>query len=590
MGSGQGSSTGINGWLYVANELASHIPSSFFVRLKNFEFTPMSRLVSRRGLEPVRYYTYTPSDSSIESSTALLKVNGSGADNTDTYMPDIETSTLSLYGDSLILAGPNAGSFYIIPFSITSEGNSKVYEYIAKDINDNIVTGNERGGVHIYNGKPCFWNGNGTYQVFARTISEAGFTRLGNNVLPLEDQTIIGATTFENRLVVVSLQGYLMWSQPDWDGTSVWQDSEGNAINWVQLSTDPGEIIEFIQAFRGGLIISTRTTANVSGRILNIPSLDPSAIQIIDTGVDSYFTKNAVIASTDQLVGISPQGVINVSYDSLARSAKAEFSSSAPIIEYLSEIFDDNSVSSYLDAHLDTKNRKGYFVHDWSTNGDRETKILVYDYNSDRWSLFTSELPIQKVFQMYDSLCGAGWVRRGTDLFLSIWSFSNYPSDVSFTIAETTAEDTTTMYYRDSDIDMDFSKYFVTGVLNTAKVGPGEVPGSGQLPLQLLFSTTDPAEYNMLLRKFSKEAWSGSLDNDSTTFNMPEVEKLEQYSIGDHIDNHGKWDFTRKVHQCYQRFHVPLPNVNLYYQLIFESTSPTEFQFHSILRDKTKKS
>lgn len=584
----QGSTNGINGWLYTPNELASHIPSTFFVRLINWEFTPMGRLTSRRGLEPLRYYTYAPADSSIDDSKCLVKVSGSAEDNIDEYMPDIQTSTLELFGDSLVFAGPNAGSFYVLPFSITAKGNSKLYEYIAKDINGSEVGGNERGGFHIYNGKCVFWNGYGTYQTFARTINEAGFTRLDNDILPLEDQTIIGATTFENRLVVVTLQGYLMWSQSDWDGVSIWQDSEGSAINYVQLSTDPGEIIEFIQGFRGGIIVSTRTTANVSGRILNIPTLDPTAIEVIDTGVDSYFTKNAVISSTDQLVGISPQGVINVSYDSLSRTAKAEFSTSAPIIEYLSEIFENDSVSSYLDAHLDTKSRKGYFIHDWSTNGERNSKILVYDYNSDKWSLFKTELPIQRVFQMYETLCGAGWVRRGSDLFLGIWSFSDYPYDVSFTIEETTAVDGTVIYYRDEDTDNKYRKSFITGVLNTSKNDPGTVPGTHKLPLQVLMSTTDPGDYKMLLRSFSNTTWKGSLE-ETPVIKMSEVSDIEKWSIGDDDDNNGRWDVTHKIHACYQRYIATLPNPGLFYQLMFESDAPTNFQIHSILRDEATK-
>jgi len=585
----QGSATGVNGWLYVPNELASHIPSTFFVRLENFEFTPMTRLSSRRGLEPVRYYTYTPNTTSIEDSKCLVKVQGAAEDNIDEYLPGIKTATLELFGDSLVFAGPNAGSFYILPFSITAQGNSKLYEYIAKDVNDSVVEGNERGGFHIYKGKCMFWNGHGTYQTFARTINEAGFTRLGNDILPLEDQTIIGATTFENRLVVVTLQGYMMWSQPDWDGSSVWQDSEGNATNWVQLSTDPGEIIEFIQGFRGGLIVSTRTTSNVSGRILNISTLDPAGIEVIDTGVDSYFTKNAVISSTDQLVGISPQGVINVSYDSLARTAKAEFSTSAPIIEYLTEIFNDDSISSYLDAHLDTKSRKGYFIHDWATDGNRDTKILVYDYNSDRWSIFKTELPIQRVFQMYETLCGAGWVRRGSDLFLGIWAFTDYPYDVSFTIEEGTAEDGSTIYYRGDDTDNTFTKSFITGVLNTSKYDPGTVPGTHKQPIQTLMSTTDPADYKLFLRSFSNNSWTGSIE-DSKTIQMEEVVDIEKWSIGDEDDNYGKWDSAHKIHACYHRYTTTLPNPDLYYQLMFESNAPTNFQIHSILRDETRKS
>lgn len=583
----QGSPTGINGWLYVPNELASHIPYQFFVRLKNFEFTPLNRITSRRGLEPVRYYNLDNELPQVDNSLALIKVDGTAEDNIDQFMAGIQTSTLNNFGDSLIFSGPNSASFYILPFSLRPNGESKLYEYLAEDINDNRVTGDERGGFHIYNGIPVFWNGFGTYQVFARTINKSGFTRLDNDVLPLEDQTIIGATTFENRLVVVTLQGFLMWSQPDWDGVSVWQDSVGNATNWVQLSTDPGEIIEFVRGFRGGLIISTRTSANVSGRIINVSTLDPTGITVTDTGVDSFFTRNAVISSTDNLVGISPQGVINVSFDSLAQSAKAEFNTSAPIIEYLSEVFEDNNVTTYLDAHLDTKNRKGYFIHDWSTNGERTSKILVFDYSSENWSLLETRLPAQRAFQMYDTLCVAGFVRAGSDLFLGIWSFSEYPQDVSYTISSNTRADSEVVYYRDVETDVPIEKSFITGVLNTAKVGPNEVPGSGQSPIQLLFSTLDPAEYKLGFRSFSSQAWGGGLD-DIRVINMTEVEDLEQYSIGDYNSNNAKWNQAYKLHACYQRWKSPIPNPNLYYQVLFYSNSPTFFSLHSMLRDNNR--
>ena len=46
---------GLNNWVYVPNELASHIPGNYFVRLKNFEYTPTNTLTSRKGLEPVKY-------------------------------------------------------------------------------------------------------------------------------------------------------------------------------------------------------------------------------------------------------------------------------------------------------------------------------------------------------------------------------------------------------------------------------------------------------------------------------------------------------------------------------------------------------
>lgn len=574
---------GMQSWVYVANPLANHIPYNYFVRLLNFEFSPMNRLSSRRGLEPIRYFTNPYVSDTIDSTRGLIKAHFTAEDDTDYSLNGIMTSTLELFGDSLIVSGPNASCFYILPFSVTADGTSKLYEYIATDINGNEVTGSERGGIHSYNGKAVFWNGLGTYQVFGTTISEIGFTRLDNAVLPLEDQTIIGACTFESRLVVVSLQGYLMWSQPNWDGTSVWQDSTGNAINYLQISTDPGEVIEFVRAFRGGLILSTRTTANISGRILNIPSLDPTQLQVIDTGVDSFFTKNSVISSTDQLVGISPQGVISVSYDSLARTAKAEYSTSAPIIEYLSEIFEDNSVSAYIDAHLDTKNRKGYFIHDWSLNGVRQSKILTYDYNSDKWSLLATPIPVQRTFQMYDHLCCAGWVKRGNSLYLGIWAFTDYPNDISFDVIESGG-----YYFKDTETEHPIHKSFTTGTLNVSKVGVNEVPGTGQMPVQVMFSTEDPADYKLSLRSFSREGWAGNVE-EFDTIKMPETNPIEVYASSDNDMEHGKWDVTLKNHTCYQRYSVPLPNTSLYYQLLFESDSPTRFNFHSVVRDNVRK-
>lgn len=571
------SGNGIQGWVYVPSELASHVPGDYFVRLENFEYTPMSRLVSRRGLESVKYFINSA------SSNGLISPTFTAEDNTDYFLNDIRTDTLALFGDSLIFTGPNATSFHILPFSITADGLSKHYEYIAKDINGNTVDGSERGGLHIYNGKCMFWNGYGTYQVFAGTISELGFTRLDNSVLPLEDQTIIGACTFENRLVVVTLQGYMMWSQPNWDGESIWQDSEGNATNWLQLTTDPGEIVEFVYGFRGGIIVSTRTTANVSGRIINIPTLDPEAIQVIDTGVDSFFTKNAVISSTDKLVGISPQGVINVSYDSLSQTAKTEFSESAPIIEYLSEIFEDNTVYPYLDAHLDSKNRKGYFVHDWSTDGTRDSKILVYDYNSDKWSLFKSKLPCQRVFQLYDHLCVAGWRYFNNRLVLGIWSFSDYYDDITYNI-EVDGSD----YYMGAETDLQFNKKWISGAYNTASNDPNSVPGTTKFPKHVVLSTTDSATYKLGFRKFSSKCWSGGI-NDYKDIEMDEISSIEKYAISSKDQENGKWDVTKKLHELYNRFIASLPNPDFTYQLIFESSDSSRFTIHSITKDNIRR-
>jgi len=570
-----GQSTGLGNWIYSPSELVTNIPSDFFVRLENFQFTPLNRLESRPGLEPVHYFINSP-ETGYEKYKGLITPSVTVETDKDCFLNNITTATLELFGDALIFSGPNASSFHIVPFSLTKNSYSKHYEYIAKDENGVPVPGDERGGYHIYNGKPLFWNGRGTYQTFANSISEQNFTRISNSIATLEDQTIIAACTFENRLVVATLQGYLMWSQPDWNGTDPWQDSVGSATNFLQITTDPGEIIEFVTSFRGGIMLSTKRSSNVSGRIINIPTLDQGStnFSIIDTGVDSFFTRNSLITSTDTLVGICPQGVINVSYDSLARSAKAEFSQSAPIVEYLNEVFYDNTIFPYIDAHLDTKKRKGYFIHDWSMNNSRVTKILVYDYNCDKWSLFTTELPIQRIFQMYDHICAAGWVRNGNKVSLAIWSLSDYNADVSINSVTTPGG----QYTWTAETDIPFLKRFVTGVQNLTEQGPHDVPGSQKKPKQVLMSYSDPAEYKFLMRAFSKDNWSGKMD-DVNLYKMEYAVPSEEYGLA-------QWDVATKNHEFYQRYVINIPNVNLYYQLVYECSSEAKITLHSIEKNR----
>ena len=372
-------SAGLNGLVYIPNELASHVPWPYFVRLLNFTHTPLNSVRSRKGFEPIRYYISSAPTTTNNIYKGLISPDFDATEDADYYLNSIDTISTQLFGDSLVFTGPNASSLNVIPFALDQNGNSQIYTYTAKDVNGNFAPGDERGGFWNYFGKMVFWNGRGTCQYFAGTISETLFTKLDNSILPLEDQTIIGAATFENRLVVVTLEGYMMWSQPQWDGVSVWQDSTGNATNYLRITEDPGELIQLIQVYRGGLIVSTRNSARVSGKVYNIPTLDPTTISKVDTGVNSYFSKNAVITSGEKLVGITPQGVLTVEYDSLARGSKTEFAESQPIQEYLVEIFQDNTIYNYLAAFFDPTIRQGYYITDWNTDASRTTKILFYD-------------------------------------------------------------------------------------------------------------------------------------------------------------------------------------------------------------------
>ncbi len=578
---------GLNNWIYIPNELASHIPGNYFVRLKNFDYTPTNTLTSRKGLEPVKYFI-----NKKDPDNELNEVQGLVAptyeydiqEDQDYFLNNIGTHTLALLGDSLVFTGVNASSFHIIPFSLTALSESKHYEYIATNANGEQVQGDNRGGYHVYLGKPIFWNGKGTYQTYANTISEEGFTKLDNSILPLEDQTIIAACTFESRLVVATLQGYLMWTQPQWNGTDRWYDVVSTSTTtYLQIVDDPGEVIEFVKTTRGGLVVSTRNSANVSGRILNIPTLVADSLQVIDTGVDSFFARNSSIASNDQMVGISPQGVLSVKYDSLAQGMQAEYSNTAPIIEYLSEIFYDNVVYPYLDAFLDTKSRKGYFIHDWSINGERKAKILVLDFNSTKWSLFETELPIQKIFLMYDHLCAAGWVRENNKLVLGIWSFSELYQDVKIFPISKVIENNTYWFWEQEE-SKDYTKSFTTGVMNVYKNGPNEVPGSGSLPRQLLFSSDDVMTYKIAQRYFTKDAWGNSLE-EAEEYQVEDPIDDEKWSSGTHNPN-GRWNtLTRKNHYLPVRYTIPTANMDMYFQLLFETNSAGKITIHSMMGD-----
>ena len=91
------------------------------------------------------------------------------------------------------------------------------------------------------------------------------------------------------------------------------------------------------------------------------------------------------------------------------------------------------------------------------------------------------------------------------------------------------------------------------------------------------------------LRGFNRDSWGGSV-KDYNEIHMDRASSLEEYATNEDDMSHGKWDITLKNHSCYQRFNIPLPNTNLYYQLLFKSKSPTRFHFHLIDRDKTRKS
>ena len=119
---------GLNNWVYLPNELASHIPSSYLVRLKNFEYTPTNTLTSRKGLEPVKYCLNPPDpEEELDYTQGLIAptFDYTIQQDQDYFLNNIGTHTLALLGDSLVFTGINASSFHIIPFSLTSEKGAR---------------------------------------------------------------------------------------------------------------------------------------------------------------------------------------------------------------------------------------------------------------------------------------------------------------------------------------------------------------------------------------------------------------------------------------------------------------------------------
>lgn len=577
-------------FIYTRNELISHIPFPNFVRLLNFQYASNNALESRLGFEPIQYFV-TPI---VEPNTEFCHIEynencGLALMPELKYTPQktyflnhIEVATLSLFGDSLIFSGPNASSFHIIPFALKPDGTSNSYSYTSRDVLDVFVEGDERGGTHVYQGKPLFWNGKGSYQVFANTIAESGFTRLGNNILALEDQTIIAACTFESRLVVATLQGNLIWSQPNWDGISPWDDVGAVGENFLRLTLEPGEVIEFIREFRGGLVISTRNSAKTQGRIYNLTTLDPTALQVIPTGRNSFFSRNGVVELDDVLMGIAPQGLLRITFDSFNKSAAPKTEDMA-INVLLEDIYANNTIFSYLDAYQESKIKKAYFIYEWDLNKKRTTKMLCYHFGLNKWSQFETSIPIQRMFTYYGYAAGAGWVHdEEGNIFLGMWVFSELRQDIDIKVKGNKVVDNKTYYFWEKEIDTPHKKKFVTGSINIAEFG-SFVPGSANRPVQLFFSADEEINFKLGYRSYTKYGnWSpGLTDFDKS----PVIQTTEVEKWSDRINSMGIWGTTHKLHYLHRKPTSLFPNADLVYQVIFETSSDAFISLHDMSPD-----
>jgi hypothetical protein len=579
-------------FIYTRNELISHIGFPNFVRLLNFQFSSNNALESRLGFEPVHYLinptvedpNTEPCHIEFDEVKGLLKMPEVKYTDGKTYfLNHIEVAKLTLFGDSLIFSGPNASSFHIVPFTLNPQGFSNVYSYIAKDELGVSVEGDEKGGIHLYFGKPIFWNGKGTYQKFANTINESGFTNLDNSIFPLEDQTVIAACTVEERLVVATLQGYIMWSPPQWDGESVWDDIGSPGENWIRVTLEPGEIIEFISPAKSGLLISTRDSAKVSGKLYNITTLVLAEARKIQTGQNSFYSRNGVVTLDDALYGISPLGFLKVEYDPYSQLMKGKNKSSQLSILF-EEIFANNTVFSFLSSFFDTKYKNAYFIYEWDLSGKFTTKIMNYHFDVEKWSILETQLPIQKMFMYYGFAAGAGWIHDSEgNIYLGIWSLSELRQDIPIKVKGAKTVNNIEYTYFELDKPAPYRKYFVTGAINMSEIG-NFVPGTGSLPIQTFFSADEKIEYKLGSRHFSQYGdWSpGVYDfDDNPVLETTDVEIWSQPNQAN-----GIWGTTHKIHYLHRKALCMFPNIDLAYQMFFESYSDALITIHDMSPDK----
>jgi hypothetical protein len=223
-------------------------------------------------------------------------------------------------------------------------------------------------------------------------------------------------------------------------------------------------------------------------------------------------------------------------------------------------------------------------VLDWSTDRERKSKILTFDYNSKKWGLVITDLPIQRIFVYYGTVCGAGWIRSGSNLVLGIWAFSDLFRDIDITPVQVSGN-----WYWNTETPVSYKKRMVSGVINLTTTGANEVPGTSKLPIQVLVRSDDTCEYTIGLRSFTKDAWAGSADDFIPSQLTPGVSATENWSINN-SGQYATWDTTRKTHYFHNRHTIPIPNPDQFYQFLFESNSFGDIRISSLSRDKSNKS
>jgi hypothetical protein len=587
----------IGDFIYTENQLLSHIASPDVVRLENFTWKSNGYLQSRKGFETIHYFIGTTASSTTGTpgDQCLLRMERGGSStpyvysaNESLFLGSCGTENFRLFGDSFYYTLPNGSGFAVIPFSLTTSSTNFEYRYYATDAttNSSFVEGSYKNAIHNYNGKIVFISGNGSYQIIQNGIgtSSSNYTRFDNNILPVTNQTLVGAASFENRLLFISQEGYLMWSPVNWDGITGWRSDPSNLGDSVPIILESGEKLETITVGRNGIVISSRNTAKVSGNIYNINTLDPASIKVIRTGQNAFFSKGALIQLDDQILGLSPQGLLSVGIDSLTLTAVAKNESSA-ISEYMIELFRDNTVYNLLDSFLDTKSKTAYYIvgqKNTDNINDGDTKILSYQYDLKKWSLLRTKLPIQRLFMYYGTPAAAGYIVDPSTgyYYLALWSFSELYQDTFLDVSTEGG----IHYWNYSTTSTPYTKYMVSGNLNLSAGKQGGNGDARSMDNCLTIYTDSEIAYKAGFFVYSAKSGVSTIGLETQENNYIIVNSENKWADG---GSGAKYGYTKKDIYIINEKSYDIPKKALKYQFFWKSDSDAEITIIDLSMDNS---
>lgn len=588
-------------FIWSENQLLNHISAPNLTRLENFVWLSNGTLESRRGFEPIPYFVGSTSSSAsgvpgVQCVIEMTDANGNPYifSSAETYsMGAAGTDNFLLYGDSFYFTHPNGSGFSVIPFALNTSGTSQRYTYYSTDASTNstFVEGNDKCTIINYSGKIVFTSGNGSFQIIQNGIgtSSSNYTRLDNTILPITNQSIIGMVRFQQRLTCITKEGYLIYSPVDWDGVTGWSANPSNLGGFIQITSDPGELLETITVTKGGIVISSRNSAKEYGNIYNILTLDSTSANfgVLNTSQNAYFSKGALIAYGQDITGLTPMGLLSVGVQELTNQAIVKSESSA-ISELLSSIFKDKSIYPVLDAFLDTTAKGSYFIINNRLDPDNTiSKLLYYQYDTKKWSQLSTKLPIQRMFMYYGYPAAAGYIVDPSTgkMYLGVWSLSYTYKDTKIDIKETATVDGRSVTFWDySETKIPYRKYFVTGNVNLT--GDSRRDGDAKTVIQnIMTSGDDEFKYRCGYFQTSNNTNTGVVSLEANSDIGAKLNTLTKWS--DYVTQ-AIWGTTLKYYPKYEQATVNLRGSgSVFYQVWFESYSDTKIKLIDYRGDST---